>query len=636
MSTLFDDLRYDSLELGPDADVIARQVHSYKKKRGLPTPSVVDLASAITNLKIEDTIRGSSTLTIEVKDENWELLDSGFFDANKNGKVDAIDINYPEKSRFWWRIMQVRFGSDQVLNIVCMERAAVHMMAHRGPYKVSRAKMTRAQMLRSMTSRVKAGGGIKFVSKELNKVQPIESETVPKRRTEEKRKEDKDQGIHSDEDLTIKGAKATRAQLRQVERAMDVAVDLKAPPRAVKAMVVAGIGESNFKAVPNSAGSNYHGVFQGAKNVFDIDDTEDMAESFLRGGRGFQAGGAIKLAAANPGMSVGTIATKVEASGKPGSFYDAYDEEAEKLIEAYGGSEGGTSTFRAQYNFQVGSPEDPHENFWDAANRFADEVEWPFFLDGQIAYFDSEMTLIKQKPVAVIHRDDPQVGDFEVEWDTRGIATQITIDLVVEPFQFRAGEVLKLNGFGPASTGSTAKLPGRWLIEEIDTDRGNLYSNFTLKQPSKPKAEPASEVVERAKEDEEEGSGGGGTLLAECEFIDRQNRPYVYGGGHGPISAIGPKEGLDCSSSTSLVLKQAGFYDGKNTMVSGGFASSWGRPGRGKNFTVWANGGHVFIQSEGGGKKWRFDTGGGPPSGPHIRDGHRSTSGFTARHWPGE
>ena len=43
-----------------DGDVLARQVVEAKRRLGKPAPSVVDLATAITGVQIEDTIVGSS------------------------------------------------------------------------------------------------------------------------------------------------------------------------------------------------------------------------------------------------------------------------------------------------------------------------------------------------------------------------------------------------------------------------------------------------------------------------------------------------------------------------------------------------------------------------------------------------
>lgn len=816
------DVALDLLETGPDLDVIARQITAAKRKLKKGVPSKVDLANAMVSLSITDTIKGSSTLTLTMKDDDWSLMDSGFFDNDENGRLDAIDINYPNRSRFWWRITQVSPSANQMIEIVLMERQAISLMAHRGPVKASRAKKTRAEFLKSLADKVKAYGGVQFKSVDLHVRQTIDApsttgpgaasgnvlsegdslavgtegklttsggkvstraavgrtssqgvadledaslpatlvvqlgtndtdvstfranvkkvlgmggvkrvfwvnisrpvlggttdtelnavledeakgsakldivdwegavssgkatmsgdnihptaagyeyraklinaalkgpssassfapdETKKAAKSTDDKEADKDQGISSDEKLKIKGQKATKDQLDQAERALGVAQDLGASDRAVVAMVCAGIGESSFKAVMNAGGSPYGGVFQGnvRSGLWEIDDTEGMARAFLKGGKGFQGGGAIKLANDHADWGPGLIAVTVEGSrsnfssdDQAENFYGKYKVEAERIIEAYGGAgfgEGsGGSTYTKQYNFAVGSPENPRETYWDAMNRLADEVKWALFFDGNRLYYDPETTLIKQKPAAVIGRDDPEVVDWSYTWDARHIATEMTLDLICDPFQYRAGQVFKLDNFGPASTGSTAtpKLPGRWLIAEIERDRSALSSSFTLKQPDKPGPEPASEVGTRDDAASTSASGEG-DLYAACKQISDEGHTYPHPDTHhGPFSGFTKDTPLDCSESSYYALHLAGFYDGSQAEVSGTAAATYGSPGRGDEWSVYANAGHMFIQSEGSGRKWRFDTGGHPGiSGPRLLDEHRSTAGFTARH----
>ena len=158
-----------------------------------------------------------------------------------------------------------------------------------------------------------------------------------------------------------------------------------------------------------------------------------------------------------------------------------------------GGPGGGSFTTRNRpYTFEVGSGED----YWEAAGRLADEVEWALFLDGRVVYYDPEPELLKQKPVTTIRRSAPSTLDFSMNWDRRNIATDMTVRVVCKPFAFRAGQTVQLEGFGPASSASSGKpeYPGRWLISEIKRSRFERFSELTLKQPTRPHAEPAPET----------------------------------------------------------------------------------------------------------------------------------------------
>lgn len=134
-------------------------------------------------------------------------------------------------------------------------------------------------------------------------------------------------------------------QLRNATVSLQVADSLHAPALAVLAMVVSALGESDFRVVPNGQGSGYCGVYQAHPDNIPCDDTREQATRFLTGGKGFQAGGAIKLAEQG-GLSPGTIATLVEASGQPGSFYDKHRGKAERIIAAW--RQGGATALAAE------------------------------------------------------------------------------------------------------------------------------------------------------------------------------------------------------------------------------------------------------------------------------------------------
>jgi Transglycosylase SLT domain len=134
-------------------------------------------------------------------------------------------------------------------------------------------------------------------------------------------------------------------------------------------------------------------------------------------------------------------------------------------------------------------------------------------------------------------------------------------------------------------------------------------------------------------------------LVAVAEQIDSRAIPYCYGGGHGVTPARptpgeycwqaggrkvhgSPDQGLDCSSSTSLLLQSVG-YD-IPTLSSGQFAA-WGEPGRGEHVTIWANAGHVYVQI---GSRFWGTSAENPRHGPGWHSA-RSGAGFVARHPPG-
>jgi hypothetical protein len=428
---------------------------------------------------------------------------------------------------------------------------------------------------------------------------------------------------------------------------LDTCDRVHASEKATLACLCACIVEGPFFRNPTGGDASSAGILQllsGWGSLEKRRDIEWVVEKFLNEGfygkRDPSAKGAIDVANKHPDWSVGEIAQETQGS----AFADRYDkvkDGAEKTLSAYGGGAFGGTTYEGAYNFTVGGRDNPKESYWDAAQRLAEEVRWALFIDGDHVYYDSEQTLIGQRAAAVVERESPYVVDWHATWDERHIATDVTLSLICDPFEFRAGEVFQLSGFGPLSTGSTAdpkKRPGFWLISEMNRDIGNLSTEFTLKQPQNPKREPRGETKERRT------SGAvGSDLLSAMQKISRQTPGYVYGGNHGPkFKSMSPSDSFDCSSSCSYALWLADMWPaafGDTAQTSGTFASGYGKPGRGETFTVWANSGHVFMLGEGSDNKWRFDTGdggGGHGAKLHTGAGHtRSTAGFTPRHWSG-
>ena len=91
-------------------------------------------------------------------------------------------------------------------------------------------------------------------------------------------------------------------------------------------------------------------------------------------------------------------------------------------------------------------------------------------------------------------------------------------------------------------------------------------------------------------------------------------KPYKYGGGHASVE----DRGYDCSGSVSYALIHGDLL--KSPLDSGSFMS-WGRKGKGKWITVYANGGHAYAVIAG----LRLDTGSRDPNG--SRYGQASGTG---------
>jgi hypothetical protein len=97
--------------------------------------------------------------------------------------------------------------------------------------------------------------------------------------------------------------------------------------------------------------------------------------------------------------------------------------------------------------------------------------------------------------------------------------------------------------------------------------------------------------------------------------------PYRYGGGHRAFH----DSAYDCSGSVSYLLHGAGVL---SSPLDSSSLMRWGRPGRGRWITVYANAGHAFAVVRGR----RFDTSGRSRTGSRWQNDMRSTAGYVARH----
>ena len=102
-----------------------------------------------------------------------------------------------------------------------------------------------------------------------------------------------------------------------------------------------------------------------------------------------------------------------------------------------------------------------------------------------------------------------------------------------------------------------------------------------------------------------------------------RKKPYIWGGGHASFES----KGYDCSGAVSYVLHGAGVLS--SPMPSGSFVK-WGKPGKGRWITTFANAGHMYMTVAG----LRFDTSamGSGGNGPRWRGTKRSPRGFAVRH----
>jgi len=377
----------------------------------------VELANRIGEIEIETQIAGASYLKAHIIDPEWALTISGWLKV-KEGLLQPIEVEFPEGSKWFWILCAVE-GSTNVtepnLTVTFEDRIVYFLRQYYGKKYAPPGIQTRAQFIRGLVQEVGQHGEEKagFICPSLNVVQLVETEgeeESKKTKTDEARQESEEKvakrGGLGAGSFTIEGSPATRQQALDVSTAIQTAQRLKAPPRAVEALIAAGIAESGFKreASENNEANNPHkGIWQ--SDVIPPNEVGKQAEFFLKGGESFASGGAIERAN-NKSLTIAQICIEVEgaepSAALEGRLKTAITE-AQNIIRESGGAKPVVEESVSDVSqLQRGTSANPDEDSFECAVRLATQVDWFFFSDNHNFYCMDGPTFMRQKPALYV------------------------------------------------------------------------------------------------------------------------------------------------------------------------------------------------------------------------------------------
>jgi hypothetical protein len=650
----------------PPVQGLAEDITLYVNIEGREVPIPNEVLESLESVELERSIVQGSTLKLKTLDPNRNLQRAGYFTRVPNSKREETlrsDLLFDD---LWFRCCNFEKNVDEYV-LSAEDREIAMMREFTGPASSSAAqgsKNPRAIWVQKLVKFAGLNPHTQFFCPEIGKKPPVVA-PIEKAAT---KKTTKQRGAAA-KGMEIGGVGLDPDQRHNVEILMDVCDEKKAPRLARIAILCAAIGESTLRTIttPNSLG--YWGVLQGGSgqkgsapnfpNTPNAQVTKEMAESFLEGGRGFQAGGALHLISS--GISdPGEIATKVEASGEPPNYYGKNKDDAEALITASGSEEATgsgaveQSSYTPQRFFQLpqnekSEAEEP-EGAWENAETYSNEVDWRLFCMSGVVHFVSDEYLEKQVPV-VEGLDETTKGVTDIKWqiDARKKINPPTLEIDARcPMWFAPPGSSIVMG----DRNGTELHEGIWLVSSIH--RPDITDNavtITLERPKSPLPETALAKVYIAKpiasttpgEPSGHSTRDGGTNSGAAQPTDANGVPkaamevffnaqyiagyrsplfptgvpYLYGGGHG--ATFGPSaptqlgkslgelgfakgtkinEGLDCSGAVSWCLG-----GGSANLLEHPYDTTgleyWGAEGIGKYFTVWVRSvpdGHTFLE----------------------------------------
>jgi hypothetical protein len=665
--------KWENVGLDPDLDLDGLVLN-------WPDSKVADLQAkgALVALTMERTIEGASTLTMTLRDPNGRVLSerAGRMRERVDPTTAAIKAAYKrtpvEVDQGWdpllppdllgramevsidgvvFRLVAIRYTSaTEEIELTFEDRLVYWLRRKKGAKRASRDNITRALFILALLREVRAAS-YRYVCPELNQRQPVDKPasgtgtTTPRGELASGVPTALNR-IYPRHRLGTPGA--TRLSELQVRAAAEYA---GFNPRDALHMAQIAHGESDFYpgVVQDDPGDGMvgHGLWQMTPNAWGGASSPTYRHMDSLGGldamrNPLQAARQAKWMHEQSGFRP-WYGTRYLDLGSGAGIKSVLRAGAE--ADATSSAEGKAAAKGAQsrsYQFTRNTDEDS----WTAMQRLAGEVNWRCFVVGRSLYYMSEAELYGRRARYQVSPDDPAVIglDYNVDWGKA--VSEATLTVALDRWGASPGSVVLLDGFGPPD--------GRWLVATVRRDWFAPTAEVTLKQPGKAKLEPADPNTQRASNAIEGGGGEAtdmdagtkaGRVYAAAKAISDKGYPYVWGGGHAragtPDGGTGrdPGIGYDCSGSCCAALAAAGlgYTPGGKVDVSGTMAASWGQAGRGRQFTVWANGQHVWIQFHEIGAAWRFDTSpyGSGERGPRMRSTQRPTGGFTARHWPG-
>jgi hypothetical protein len=451
-----------------------------------------DLLDIVTDAEPIRTISGASTVTLICDDPDGWIRKSGLYLPTPGHRTDL------KLDGLWFRSCAFK-KTGTTYNWQFEARAAAELRERKSPKRAVRGHSTLAQFLRSCVREIPSIG---FVSPELNVKEPIAKRTQAEKQST--RDIERSKGIAYGADITIKGVKATKAQIDLLNRSLAVAESHGAASgRAGIALIIAEIDESevhNYEHFTEGSGDSL-GILQYRVSLFGrakATDVEWSVANFLtKGSTG--AGGAIAVALKNPGMTPAEITSINQGNRDGASVYAPYEAEAKKILDAYGSGiqnpepEDGF-TYVKQYVYSRGEPTGPKkEDTWACGTRYAEALKWRWFEVANYIYWVSDFDLIRSRPRLTLNEHGAGVLNIDFSLDTSEKKPDtMTVDCLMAQWGAPPGTVVDVTqDMGPAAAGA-------WIVSEISKPSlGLLKGTVILTRPQAPNPEPAATVVQR-------------------------------------------------------------------------------------------------------------------------------------------
>lgn len=452
------------------------------------------------------TIEGASTLTLELLDDDREVLRSGLLSSALDMEIDGL----------WWRLTRVEKSGDTLrLEFETREIAWLRLANDVIPPTKRTDTLTRARFILRLIRESKVRIPVFIPS--INEKQPTNDASASgKGIPNDLPANDDPLDIIFDprRGLTVKGKKATKEQINNVNTILGEAEGLSAPRKVMVCAIMTGIMESQILNLGGKIDSEGHkvqvGVFQQNDRYWPASNNVAIdAAAFLKA--------AIIENRKYPNLSYNDLCWHVQRpEPEARDDYGQYKGEAENWVTAYlneppddgkkniadrntsgagssmGGKDAGGGTRASTggtardgkndnaYWFYRGIPGNndqdwEKEDSWTCIQRLAGDVNWrAFFVGGTFWYVDDDF-LFSQKPLMTITESSVGIDIIDFDYDSRKKMGTITLKARIGRWVAPPGAVVVVQNMGPVN--------GKWLVNEFSRSLFDLTATIILKKP---------------------------------------------------------------------------------------------------------------------------------------------------------
>lgn len=515
-STAIDALSQSYLRPDTQLQGLAAQTDIATFRLEMRNKAGISLETAITAATLSRTISGASTLTVSVEDDLARSIQrSGRLGRKVDVELDGL---------FFTLVGVTKTGRNLDLKF---EEREVNVLRYYAKYlQVSRAQLTRAEFVLMMLREVHEIS-LRYVIPELKKRQtisdvdpgqilvdangnPLVKKVTPDPTTRPQGISAPSAGVSAGKNwlgigslgLTVRGQPSTVEQLNNASIILDTGVSLGASRKVLVCSIMTAIDESN---IINLTGGDRDsvGIFQqrasqgwpATRNI-----PTDAKAFFVA---------AMKVARDNPFLNYNDVCQDTQHSGTP-LAYGAFQDEAEKFVDAYGITGGdiasdpsagnnqktGALTTLAEpgagYFFTRGTVSTDTsgqvvlqpEGSWQCITRLAAEVGWRAFCVSGAIYFISDADLFLSKPFMVISEDDEGIDWIDYDYDEGKRQSVVTITAHLARWSAPPGSTVIVRDMGIPN--------GKHLVSQIDRSLYDTVATITLIKPQPVLPEPTS------------------------------------------------------------------------------------------------------------------------------------------------